>query len=383
MIRVAMVSHYMPPHPGGIERVAESLYAAYRARGFAVRWLASDLPRGTPAGDPGRIRVPAWNVLERRLGVPVPLWGPAGWLRLARLVRWAEVVHVHDCLYPGSLAAAWLARRQGVPTLLTQHIGAVRYRSGLLTALAAFAYSTVGRAVLRRVSAVALATPSAESHLARLAVGTAPRLRIPNGIDLERFRPAAPGARAAAREALGLPAGPVVLFVGRLVEKKGVPEVIELARRRPGVHFLLVGSGPLAGLLAGAEGNLSHLAAVPPAEMPRVYHAADALLLPSRGEGLPLSVQEAMACGLPVLVAEGDAFSAQITASGGGLAGPRHAAAIAPLLDRLLVEPRGVAARRHAEENWSLTAMAARYAGVVTRLAEGRAVEEDPSGRAG
>lgn len=377
MTRVAMVSHYMPPHLGGIERVAESLYLAYRAHGFEVRWLASDVPRGAPADDPGRIRVPAWNVLERRLGVPVPLWGPGGWRRLARLVRWAEVVHVHDCLYPGSLAAAWLARRRGIPVLLTQHIGFVRYRSRPLNALEAVAYRTAGRAVLRRVSAIALATPSAERYLARLAAGGVPRLRLPNGIDLERFRPPGPGERAAAREALGLPAGPVVVFVGRLVEKKGVPLVIEAARRRPAAHFLLVGSGPLAGLLAGAGANLTHLAAVDPAEMPRVYHAADALLLPSQGEGLPLAVQEAMACGVPVLVAEDEAFSTEITASGGGLAGPREGAAIAALLDRLLAEPRGDAARRHAEACWSLTAMARRYAEVVTRLAAGRAVEDE------
>jgi glycosyltransferase involved in cell wall biosynthesis len=369
-----MVSHYMPPHPGGIERVAETLYAAYRECGFAVRWLASDMPRGAPADDAGRLRVPAWNVLERRLGVPVPLWGPGGWRRLARLVRWADVVHVHDCLYPGSLAAAWLARRRGVPVLLTQHIGLVRYRSRLLTALAAAAYRTVGRAVLRRASAIALATPSAEQQIERLAADGGPRLRIPNGVDLERFRPPAPGERSAARAALGLPAGPVVLFVGRLLEKKGVPVVIETARRRPAVHFLVVGDGPLAGLVAAAGPNVTRLAAVPPAEMPRVYHAADASLLPSRGEGLPLSVQEAMACGVPVLVSADDAFSAGVAASGGGLAAPREAEAIAPLLDRLLAEPRAEAARRHAEARWSLTAMAQRYAGLVARLAAGQPI---------
>lgn len=382
MIRVALVSHYMPPHAGGIERVSESLYTAYRARGFAVRWLASDIPRGTRADDPARIRVAAWNILERRLGVPVPLWGPAGWRCLASLVRWAEVVHVHDCLYPGSLAAVCLARRRGTPTLLTQHIGVVRYRSRLLSALAAAAYHVVGRAVIRRASAIVMATPSAESQIERFA-DRRPRLRIPNGIDLDRFQPPTPAERAAARETLGLPDGPVVLFVGRLVEKKGVPEVIEMAHLRPAVHFLLVGSGPLAGQVAAAGGNLTQLASVPPAEMPRVYHAADVLLLPSRGEGRPLSVQEAMACGVPVLVAAGDAFSAEIAASGGGLAGPREAAAMVPLLDRLLGERRGEAARRYAEAHWSLDAMARRYADVLTRLVAGQTVDGDRGGDAG
>ena len=108
-----MVTHYMPPHHGGIERVAETLFASYLEAGMDVRWVASHAPRDAPAREGRRTRVPCWNWPERAMGVPVPLWGPTAWREVSQLVRWADALHVHDCLYPGSIMAV-------VAVLLTQ-----------------------------------------------------------------------------------------------------------------------------------------------------------------------------------------------------------------------------------------------------------------------
>jgi glycosyltransferase involved in cell wall biosynthesis len=81
---------------------------------------------------------------------------------------------------------------------------------------------------------------------------------------------------------LGLPAeGPVVLFAGRLVEKKGVAIVVEACRRLPHVRFLLVGDGPLRNLLRDGLANVSWRKEVRADQMPEYYQAADCLLLPS------------------------------------------------------------------------------------------------------
>ncbi|MEM7051138.1 MAG: glycosyltransferase family 4 protein [Acidobacteriota bacterium] len=377
-LRIGVVTHYMPPHQGGIERVAESLFQAYRQEGWEVRWLASDDP--AKAGEEGgRVRVPTWNVLERRLGVPIPVWGPAAWRRLSELVRWADVVHVHDCLYPGSYFAVRWSRRRGVPVFLTQHIGFVEYGLRLLNGIESVAYRTLGRRTLRGVDRIVLATPSAETWLADLLpAGPAvpPRQKIYNGIDLERFRPPTPEERRAEREHLGLDpgGGPVVLFVGRLVEKKGIPVVVETVRRCPEVRFVLVGDGPLDGMVRELVTELGsavvHRPSVAPEEMQRLYWAADAFFLPSYGEGLPLVVQEAMACGLPALVSEDEPFSREVVAAadGGCLSAERTAEAMAAALPALFAEERSVAARRHAEAHWGFAAMAGFYGDIVRGL---------------
>jgi glycosyltransferase involved in cell wall biosynthesis len=366
----------MPPHVGGIETQAEALFHTYRTAGLEARWIASRVPAMTPSHDGCRIRVGCWNGLERTLGVPWPLWGPGGMREIARLVRWADVLHVHDCLYQGSLLTVWFARRAGKPVLLSQHIGFVRYRSAILNRLEDLAYRTLGRGVLQHASHVVYCTPTAEAFVPAL-LGARPEAAttIPYGIDADRFRPATPIERAEARRALVLPeAARVVLFVGRLVEKKGADLLPEICRRMPSCHFLLVGDGPLR---PPARENLTWLPFVPPERMEVAYRAADALLLPSHSEGFPLAVHEAMAAGVPVVVARGEAYSAVLDEHGACVSAARTATALCAGLCRLLETP-GLAAtvsrraRDLATREWSLGSVGARYLALIQDLTSRR-----------
>src|SRR5437016_2915538 len=101
-LRVGIVSSFMPPHLGGLEVAAKAIFDTYVKARFEVRWVASRVPEEAMPYEDGRIRVGCWNGLERWLGVPWPIWGPAGVREVTRLVRWADVLHVHDCLYMGS-----------------------------------------------------------------------------------------------------------------------------------------------------------------------------------------------------------------------------------------------------------------------------------------
>lgn len=117
---------------------------------------------------------------------------------------------------------------------------------------------------------------------------------ISNGVDTTRYRP---GNQGVARQALHLPEqGRVGLFVGRPEFAKGYDILVETARRVSDVTFVTVGSDLPAGE------NLISLGRVPYGEMPRAYVASDFLFCPSRYEGFNLSVVEALACDLPVLV---------------------------------------------------------------------------------
>ncbi len=369
-----MVTPYMPPHHGGIERVAHSLFVAYRARGHDVAWVASRAPRQAPAREDTRVRVPCWNGLERWLGVPVPLWGPGGWRAVAALVARADVLHVHDCVYPSSAVACLLAARAGTPVLLSQHVGPIAYRLAPLNWAQRSAYATLGRAVLRRASRIVLATPAAEALVPALLDGLPDTAcSVANGIDLRRFAPASVDDRRRARLTLGL-AGeePVVLFVGRLVEKKGIDLVLEVAGRLADVRFLVVGDGPLAGRVARAPANVRWRRAVPPDGMGECYRAADALLLPSHGEGLPVVVQEAMASALPVIVSATEDYAARLAAEGVAVPTARTVDAISDAVRRAANgEAAAVAARarRYAAAHWDADAMADRYLELLQEVA--------------
>lgn len=353
--------------------MAEALFRSYATAGCEVRWVASRVPATVGSHEGGRIRVGCWNGLERRLGVPWPLWGSTGVREVARLVQWADVLHVHDCPYMGSALAVLFARRARKPVLLSQHVGFVWHPSALLNGLQRLTYQTLGRAVLRRVSHLALCTPaSAEFVTALLGGRPEAASTIPYGIDTERFRPPTLAERARARMDLGLPESRrVVLFVGRLVEKKGAALFLEVCRQMPSYHFLMVGDGPLR---PEGPANLMWLRFVQPERMSSVYHAADAFLLPSHSEGFPLAVHEAMATGVPVIVPKGDAYLELLEREGACLTSERTATALGEALGQLWETPgltAEVAARSRVlvVREWSLEAMEERYLALIRDLA--------------
>ena len=372
-MKIGLVTHYMPPHHGGIERVAETLFSGYARADMDVRWVASRAPATEPIRQDQRVRVACCNVLESVLGVPVPLWGRQGWRELSALVGWADALHVHDCLYPGSAVAVMLARRAGKPVLLSQHVGFVRYRSPVLNWTQHAAYATLGRAVLRHVSWLVLATPTAVNHVAALLGQYARHAStIPNGIDISRFRPATSSERRLARQRLGLPPqGPVVLVVGRLVEKKGIRLVAAMSRQLPGIHFLIVGDGPLRHVLRQRPANVTWVPAIVTERMSECYFAADCLLLPSHGEGLPLVVQEAMACGLPVVISQDEPFAVDLGRLNVCALAPRTVSAMAEQVVEVLTDSGsrlGLRARAHVDSEWSAAAMVGRYVALLHQL---------------
>ena len=378
-MKILVVTHYMPPHQGGIEHVADALVSGFLDAGLEVRWIASRVPDIAPAEDGVRVRVPSWNGPERMLGVPVPIWGPAGLRRLAHLVRWADAVHVHDCLYPGTAMAVALAQRAGTPVLLSQHVGFVRYAASALNWVQHAAYASLGRAVLRRASRIVFATPAAVQYVTALLGGRPATARdIPNGIDISRFHPRTPSARRAGRARLGLSAdGPLVLFAGRLVPKKGVDLLLDVARELPDARFVVVGDGPLRSLLRAPGGNVVWIPAVPNHDMPSCYDACDAVVMPSRDEGLPLVVQEAMAAGCPVIVPEDETYAVDLRRAAVCACAPRSTAAFAREIRRLIADGDhglGARARAWAEAHWDRKRMVDRYIAVLEEITPARRV---------
>jgi glycosyltransferase involved in cell wall biosynthesis len=375
-IKLLTVSNFFDSHRGGLEIVAGRLARELSARGFEVTWLASDTTPA-PADAPLRcVAAQVWNVAERRLGVPWPVLSPGSIAALWREVKAADAVLLHDALYMASVVTFLAAKAHRRPLVIIQHIGQIPYRSPVLRGLMALANRLVAAPVLSGASQVVFISEFVRTYFGRLRLRAPPRL-VFNGVDTEVFRPACGGERAAARARFGL-AGPTALFVGRFVEKKGVEILRRAAAARPDVTFAFAGWGvidPAAWGLANVR-VFSELAGAGLAEL---YRAADVFVLPSQGEGFPLVVQEALACGLPVVCgAESTRADAEAAAylSGVEVEGRGEDAAAADLLAAMDGALCGVApgdAQRRYEfvrRRYAWSAAADGYAEIIRSLIE-------------
>ncbi|MGV3571588.1 MAG: glycosyltransferase family 4 protein [Ramlibacter sp.] len=299
-LRVVTVTHFFPAHGGGLEKVAEKLVEGMAARGHRVCWFSSATDPGPALAGAGVeiVAVPTTNLVERLTQLPYPLWSPASLPRLWREIGRAQVVHVHEHLYASSIAAILIARLRGRPVVITQHMGAMGLGSRAFT----LAYEAGARLLGALLFPLAARTVFISRNVLQFfGRERSPRARlIFNGVDTHRFTPVSGEERDAVRAGLGLPPDRrVVLFVGRFVRKKGLHRVIALAERFPQVQWVLVGSGPEQP--TDAPPNVLVAGRVEHDRLPLYYRAADLLILPSSGEGMPLVVQEALCCGAGIL----------------------------------------------------------------------------------
>lgn len=249
------------------------------------------------------VPVDAWNVFESRIGVPWPIWGWRGLRKLYGLVRSADIVHLHDALYFGNFFAWLFARWHRIPVILTQHIGTIPYRSRFLRCLHFIANRTVGRLIASSADRVVFISSAVCDEFSRFCSFRSPPLYIPNGVEHSVFcRQGACPDHQKIRD-VRANGGRVFIFVGRFVEKKGLHVLHRLAANCSTDLWIFAGHGPLDPEAWG----LANVLVVRDERGPGLasyYRAADLLVLPSVGEGFPLVVQEAMACGTPALVGE-------------------------------------------------------------------------------
>jgi glycosyltransferase involved in cell wall biosynthesis len=358
-MRVLIVSHLALPHVGGVENLVDLEIRGLAAAGHEVALVTSD---GAGAGrDPQYsdavrvIRVPASHVLERRFGIPYPLFGPRLPLMLRREVVRADVVHIHGFLFQTSVAAAVIARLLGTPCVLTDHGGIQRFGSRAATFAARIAAETIGRLTATLTSRIVTYNGRIQRTMNRLGRRKDAEF-VPNPVDGRLFSPPTETERSSARAALGWPPGrSKVLFVGRLIATKGVSLLLEAAD--PSFDLVFCGPGDASILGSLPRGGVEYLPPRPQAELRTLYHAADALALPAEvREGFPLVVQEAAACGLPVVLGNDPGFDPYRGLSGLILT-ERTPAAVRAAIHRALElsvcpTPRGVAAFFPSLEEW-------------------------------
>lgn len=166
---------------------------------------------------------------------------------------------------------------------------------------------------------------------------------IPNGVDLDVFRPAGPGEREAALRELGLDSGRAyALFVGGEWARKGLPVALQaIAACTEGVELVVAGSGPRALYRAqaaelGIEARVHFIG--PRADTSALYRAGIALLMPSLYEAFSLVSLEAAASGLPILASRVSGTEELIAEGENGWVLPADPTAWAEPLDALAAD---------------------------------------------
>ena len=328
-------------------------------------------------------RIAELGIRVESLHLPRGLPNPAAIGRLARLLRGFRPDLLQTWMYHANLLgalAAPLARRPALVWNIRQSDLDPRFTSRS-TRLVARLGGALSNLAPDRI--VCCSQRAREVHC---ALGYRDDLMtvIPNGFDLDRFRPD-PRAGAELRAALRVPVGaPLLGLVARLDPQKDVQTFIAAARRvqaeLPDCRFLLCGLGMDPGNRALvdeiADAGLAQSVTLlgPRTDTPRVFAALDLLVSSSAyGEGFPNVIGEAMACGVPCAVTDvGD--SAAIVADTGVAVPPRDPQALAGAIVRLLREGperlarRGEAARGRIADHFSLSRIADRYGSLYRSL---------------
>jgi glycosyltransferase involved in cell wall biosynthesis len=353
---------------GGAERQVQLL-----ARGLCRRgWRVTVVALSGAEEEAGRELFSAgaeFLSLEMRKG----LADPRGWIRFNRWLRRErpDVVHGH------MPHAAWMVRwsRLGAPvravldTIHTSSTGTVGRRIG-------YRWSDW---LPDRVTAVSRAT--ADAYLGARMVSAQRLAVLPNGVDLEAWRPDA-AVRAAVRRELGLTDEFLWLATGRLEPVKDYPTLLRaMVGLAPSARLVVAGAGCLEGELRGLtmqlglERRVRFMGFEP--NVCRWMQAADGFVLSSRLEGLPLVLLEAAACGLPS-VATDVPGTPEVVDDGvtGWLAPPADPDALQAAMIRMMkLSPEeraamGARARQRVTDQFGLEAVLDRWEALYGELLE-------------
>ena len=299
-MRVLILNYEYPPLGGGAANALYHLVREYESREtLSVTVITSSIgtDRVENVGDNITLRfldIGKRGSLHYQSNRELLLYTWRALREAKRLMRFEQFDLVHAFFgIPGGL----IAKRLPLPYIISLRGSDVpgyssRYR---------MADALLFRRLSRGIWAQACAVIANSDGLRNLAYNTAPGQRIdviPNGVDTDTFspRPDTPRQKAPFK----------LLYVGRLIPRKGLAVLLRALTGVEGLSLTIVGAGPeqealaatarKAGIPVAFTGEVDHQ------ELPGIYRDHDAFVLPSRNEGMSNTLLEAMASGLPVVV---------------------------------------------------------------------------------
>jgi glycosyltransferase involved in cell wall biosynthesis len=402
-----VIPYYAPAWTyGGSVRAAADLTCALVAEGHSVYVLTTDTlspAQRTPRRREtiGGVHVYRVRNLSNTLRGRLNLSTPTGVADAARRLiqdHAIDVVHCHELRTVENLRVAPVANALGVPVVVSPH-GTLPYETGRPIMKRGWDRA-LGRRLLPRFDRVIALTANEAAEAKAVWKGchlALPDERIsivPNGVHLRDFAHLPPCEPFRTRWKLG--DGPVVLFLGRLHERKGlqllIPAFAEAVKAVPDARLVI--AGPDEGMLATLKalmnefnlaGRVTFTGMLTGNEKLAALASADLFTLPAVGEGFSMAVLEAMACGLPVLLTPGCNFP-EVVEAGAGMVVPREIGALGEALRALLIDGErrvsmGRLARELVQERFTWPQVVAQMIEVYRRVSDQKGRQPDSRNR--
>ena len=360
--------------PGAASALKQEQWDNFEVRRFRYGWPDSTQRLAAGAIMPNIRRNPI-------LMAQVPPFFAAQLYAAWRLMRSEQydAIHAHWAV-PQGIVASILKRMFKVPVITTTHGGDIyALRGGPAMRAKRWALNSSDRitAVSNALRDEVIALGPTEERVSVL----------PMGVDTHRFLPDAGSLRV--RQELNPSGGPIILFVGRLVEKKGaryavqaMPAVLELL---PDARLVMAGDGPEQAMLEAlsrelrVEDSVTFMGAVVNKRLPEIYASADVFVGPSvveengDREGVPVALGEAMASGCAVIATNAGGIADLVEDDATGLlVAERDPAALATAVTSILSD---VGLRSRLREA-ALASVRARFDHQIIHAAYADVIEE-------
>lgn len=361
----------------GAEKMLLTLVSEQMAAGL--------LPTVLSAGETG-IQNKAIEVEARRLGIPVIPWrmNPGFNLKAARdILRWAQsenyqILHSHGYKF-NVLMGLWPESIRKIPLIATLH-GYVRAKRFTK----AWVYETIDRLILARLRRVVLVSEAMKRQVPEKIARSSKTVVIPNGMSIGSIRESASSEPAEAVFGFLSRFDSIVLGVGRLSAEKGFVRLLDafavLRQSHELLGLIIIGEGKQRAALERqvSDLGLEDFVQLPGYvdEVPAVMKRSDVLCMPSLTEGLPITLLEAMAVGIPIVACDvGEIDKVLGHGAGGRIVRYEGASQLAGELAAVLdhkdsVDEQVEWARNRVETDYSANAMMESYLAVYRQVTQ-------------
>jgi glycosyltransferase involved in cell wall biosynthesis len=315
-MNILLISHFFPPHKGGIETAAYNTAKKLTEKGHHVVVITTKVFGALNDYEKKEgfhiYRYKSVNLVELKglpqsshLGVPLKAI-----LNLKKIIKKYEIqiIHAEGRFFPISLISALLNFLIFKKKMFISVQGRLKF--GLRSLIEYIFDNTITRFIYSKSSKIICVSLSLKRRLIKFRIHNQNLMIIPNGVDIDEFslKRKCPYLDKYLENAIDYKK---VIFVGRLDLQKGVEYLIRaipnVINNFTKVHFFILGNGRLEGNLKilvksiAIEKYVTFIDLIPLEDMPKFYSAADIFCLPSIHEGFPLSIVEALSMGLIIV----------------------------------------------------------------------------------
>lgn len=304
-MRILEVVHYFYPHVGGVEKFVKNLSKDLISLGHQVTVLTTWLP-GTKSDEQlNGIQIKRYRPWCTVFRNPITL----GMLYPRVDVQNYDLIHAHVYYSFAAIAAGWIKRAYKKPLVITCH-GNLISGNKLVDYIEPIYTNSVGKLLLSQADCITVMSESEKNRLIEMGIDNNKLFYLPNVIDLEQWD--------RYKEICGLPfeqkfleENKIILFVGSIIERKGVDYLIKalplIYKRIPNAFCVFVGDGYFMNQAKHLINELNigkrvfFAGQLESQRLAEYYRIADVYVLPSLAEGLPTTMLEAATFSKPLV----------------------------------------------------------------------------------